>query len=112
MFDYSSAVHLLLLVGMMFLSVTIFFCLIRAILGPKLTDRIVAINVIGVKTIILITLVGIQIGESYLVDVAMVYALLSFLAVVVLTRFVLQFKLNKMKSRKAKKAHALKGGKP
>lgn len=96
----------------MFLSVTIFFCLIRAILGPKLTDRIVAINVIGVKTIILITLVGIQIGESYLVDVAMVYALLSFLAVVVLTRFVLQFKLNKMKSRKAKKAHALKGGKP
>ena len=111
MFDYASAVYLLLLASMLFLAVTIFFCLVRAIKGPKLTDRIVAINVIGVKTILLIVLVGIQIGEGYLVDVALVYALLSFLAVVVLTRFVLQFKLNKMKSRKLRKAHTLKGGK-
>lgn len=100
---YENAVQLLLLIGMLFLSVTVFCCLVRAVKGPKLTDRIVAVNMIGVKTMLLIVMVGIYIGEGYLVDVALVYALLSFLAVVVFTRFVLQFKLNKLKSRRQRK---------
>lgn len=103
MFNYDQAVHVLLLAGMLFLSVTVFACLVRAVMGPKLTDRIVAVNMIGVKTMLLIVLVGVYIGEGYLVDVALVYALLSFLAVVVFTRFVLQFKLNKLKQRKQRK---------
>lgn len=103
MFNYDQAVHWLLLGGMIFLAVTVFACLVRAVMGPKLTDRIVAVNMIGVKTMLLIVLVGIYVGEGYLVDVALVYALLSFLAVVVFTRFVLQFKLNKLKARKQRK---------
>ena len=94
-FNYDQAVHYLLLGGMLFLSVTIIFCLIYAIRGPRLTDRIVGINMVGVKTILLITMVGIYLGEGYLVDVAIVYGLLSFLAVVVFSRLVLQFKLKK-----------------
>ena len=97
MLYYDQAVNYLLLSGMLFLAITIFFCLYFAVRGPKLTDRIVATNMIGVKTILLIVMVGIYVGEGYLVDVALVYALLSFLAVIVFTRFMLQFKLNKMK---------------
>jgi len=99
-FDYAEAVRLLLYVGVFFLALTMCLCLIRAVKGPKLADRIIATNMIGVKTILLIVIVGIIIGEeSLLVDVALVYALLSFLAVVVFTRFMLQVKQNKTKDR-------------
>lgn len=99
-FDYEQAVHYLLLAAMLFLSVTVCLCLLRAVMGPKLTDRIVAVNMIGVKTMLLILLTGIFIGEFYLVDVALVFSLLSFLAVVILTQLVLQFKTRKTQRRK------------
>lgn len=103
MFDYDQAVHYLILISMLFLSITICFCLFFAVRGPKLTDRIVATNMIGVKSILLIILVSVYVGEGYLVDVTLVYALLSFLAVIVFTRFMLQFKLNKLKIQKENK---------
>jgi len=89
---YGLALRYVLLGGMIFLSITIFFCLVFAVRGPKLADKIIAINMIGIKAILLVVIVGIYIGEEYLVDVAMVYALLNFLATVVLTKFMLQFK--------------------
>ena len=97
MFDYEAAVRLLLYAGIFFLAITMCLCLIRAVRGPKLADRIIATNMISVKTILLIIIVGIIIDEMSLVDVALVYALLSFLAVVVFTRFMLQVQLNKAK---------------
>ena len=97
MIEYEDAVRLLLQFGTLFLAVTMCLCLIRAVTGPKLADRIIATNMICVKTILLIVIVGINIGEEFLVDVALVYALLSFLAVVVFTRFMLQVQLSKAK---------------
>jgi len=96
-FVYADAVRLLLYFGTFYLAITMCLCLIRAVKGPKLADRIIATNMIGVKTILLIVIIGINIDEAFLVDVALVYALLSFLAVVVFTRFMLQVKLNKAK---------------
>ena len=98
MFDYSQAVGVLLLIAMSFLAITIFFCLFFAVRGPRLTDKIIATNMIGVKTIILIVMVGVYLGEGYLVDVAMVFALISFLATIVFTRLILQFMFNKSKT--------------
>jgi multicomponent Na+:H+ antiporter subunit F len=66
------------------LALALLFTLIRSILGPKFTDRIVAINMIGTQTISVICLLAIAMKESYLLDVAVVYALISFLAVVAL----------------------------
>lgn len=77
---------LLLFGGAAFLSVTIFFCLLRAALGPRFTDRIIAVNIIGTKVIVLIAMLSLHIGEPYLVDICLVYAIISFLSVVVLTR--------------------------
>jgi len=42
------------LVSIFFLAVTISFCLLRGILGPRFTDRIVAVNIIGIKTVLMI----------------------------------------------------------
>ncbi len=80
---------LLLLGGSVFLSVTVFFCLLRAALGPRFTDRIIAVNIVGTKVIVLIAMLSLHIGEPYLVDICLVYAIISFLSVVVLTRALL-----------------------
>lgn len=63
-----------------------FFCLARAIKGPEITDRIVAINMLGTLTILIICILSFWLKESYLLDVALIYAMISFIAVVVLTK--------------------------
>ena len=78
--------HVFLIICMIVLAICMIACLVRAILGPRISDRIVAINMIGTMTIIMITIVSLLLHEGYLVDVAMLYAMLSFLAVVVLTK--------------------------
>ena len=88
-------IRVMLHFGTLFLSITMCFCLVRAIKGPTLADRIIATNMICIKTILLIVIVGVNLGEGFLVDVALVYALLSFLAVVVLTRIMLRSYVDK-----------------
>ena len=108
MFDYALAIRYLLLTGMIFLSVTAFLCLFFAVKNPRLTDKVVAINMIGVKVILLIVMVCFYIEEPSFVDVAIVYALLSFLATIILTRFILRFKVNKYNSREQRDAVKIK----
>ncbi len=61
-------------------------CLIRSVLGPRVTDRIVAVNSIGTMTIVIIAILSVLLEESYLLDVCLIYAMLSFVAVIVLTK--------------------------
>ncbi len=68
------------------LSLCIIACLIAAIKGPSLGDRMVAANMTGTLTIITICILAWHLGEGWLVDVALIYAMLSFIAVVVLTK--------------------------
>jgi multicomponent Na+:H+ antiporter subunit F len=70
------------------LSITIVICFIRAIKGPELADRLISINVIGTKTIVLISVVSFIIKESYFIDIVLVYALISFLGSVVISNLI------------------------
>ncbi|MCR5469146.1 MAG: sodium:proton antiporter [Lachnospiraceae bacterium] len=63
-----------------------FLCLIRAIMGPRTADRVVAVNMMGTIIIAIALNLSLFLNEGYLVDIAIIYALLSFLAVVVLTK--------------------------
>jgi multicomponent Na+:H+ antiporter subunit F len=83
---YELIYHNFLLGCMLVIGVLIILCLIRAILGPRVADRVVAVNMIGTMTIILIALLALWMRESYLLDVCLIYAMISFLAVVVLTK--------------------------
>ena len=96
MFDYKNAVQVLLMFSAVFLSVTAFLCLVYAIKGPKLADRIIATNMIGMKVVLLVVVLGLFVKEEFMVDVAFVYTLLSFLAIVVCTELMLQFRINKL----------------
>ena len=69
------------------LVVAMLACLYRAIRGPRFTDRLVAANMIGTMTMATICILAYYLRESYLLDIALVYALLSFLAVIVICRF-------------------------
>ncbi|WP_053954922.1 monovalent cation/H+ antiporter complex subunit F [Inediibacterium massiliense] len=78
----------LLIFASLILSVTIILCMIRAIKGPEASDRLVAINVIGTKTIILISMISFILKETYFIDVVLVYALISFIGSVVISHFI------------------------
>lgn len=81
--------HIIFIIAMIVLAFAIIFCLIRAVTGPRITDRLIAINLIGTKTIMFICILALYLNEKSIIDVALVYAIISFLAVVVLVNVTL-----------------------
>ncbi|GAV30810.1 multisubunit Na+/H+ antiporter, MnhF subunit [Coriobacteriaceae bacterium EMTCatB1] len=61
-------------------------CLYRAYMGPTALDRVLAVNVIGTKTMVLLVMLAFVFGRPLYIDVALVYALLNFVTTVVATR--------------------------
>ena len=82
----SAAYETLILITLAILGVLLFPCLLRAIRGPRIADRVVGINMIGTIIIMMIAILALMLEEGYLVDIAVIYAMLSFLAVVVLVK--------------------------
>lgn len=66
------------------LACTIIVCMLRGLKGPSPGDRLLAINVIGTKTMVLISIVSFVLKENYFIDVVLVYALISFIASVII----------------------------
>ena len=66
--------------------VLLLLCLVRAIIGPKVADRLVAVNMVGTNTICIIGVLAVRFGAGYLSDIGLIYAMVSFLAVVLLTK--------------------------
>ena len=71
------------------LALLILATLVRAVIGPRFTDRVIAVNMINTMAVAIIAILSVRMEEDFLVDVALVYALLSFLTVVVMTRLVM-----------------------
>lgn len=72
--------------ALIILAVMLMLCLLRAILGPRVTDRIVAVNMMGTMVMVMIAILAVKTGEGYIVDICLIYAMISFLAVVVITK--------------------------
>ncbi|RIA55710.1 monovalent cation/H+ antiporter complex subunit F [Dichotomicrobium thermohalophilum] len=66
----------------------IVFCVIRLVIGRTLVDRIVAVDMLTIIVIVLIALYAHVAGRAAYLDVALVYGLLSFLAVLAIARFI------------------------
>lgn len=69
------------------LTMATFLCLFRAYVGPTAEDRIVAINVIGTKTVVIISIVSLVFHQEFFLDVALVYALVSFITTVGIAKY-------------------------
>jgi len=65
----------------------VFLSLIRALIGPTAPDRITAINIIGTKILVIITLIARVYEQQYYLDIAMVYALMSFITTIGVAKY-------------------------
>ncbi|MFG0254230.1 MAG: monovalent cation/H+ antiporter complex subunit F [Rhodopirellula sp. JB053] len=66
---------------------TMILALVRATLGPTVFDRVLALNMFGTKTVLLISVVSFVTGRSDFLDLALLYSLMNFIGIVALLRF-------------------------
>ena len=78
--------HTLYITLLIVLSFMLLICLIRAVTGPRVADRLMAVNMMGTMVMVMISILALMLGEGYLVDICLIYAMISFLAVVVLSK--------------------------
>ncbi len=96
--------HIFLIGCCAVLGVCIIFCMIRAMLGPRFTDRVVAVNMIGTMTIAIMAILSVWMDAEFLIDISITYALLSFIAIMVLTQLVIIRRRGQMEREANKKA--------
>ena len=67
---------------------TLALALARALLGPTTYDRILAVNMCGTKTVLLIAVIGFLTGRPDFLDLALIYVMMNFIAVIAILRFI------------------------
>ncbi len=77
----------LMIYGTVLIMVLVFFCLGRAIVGPSAPDRVTAINIIGTKTVVIIALISLIYDYTFYLDIALVYALMAFIATIGVAKY-------------------------
>ncbi|MCC8127810.1 MAG: sodium:proton antiporter [Clostridiales bacterium] len=82
----AQAYQFLFTAALIFLALMLVLCLIRAIIGPRVADRVVAVNMMGTMVMVIIAILTVMLEEGYLADICLIYAMLSFLAVILLTK--------------------------
>ena len=68
--------------------VTMALALVRALLGPSIYDRLLAANMFGTKTVLLLSVVAFLYGRPDFLDLALVYALINFIGVIAVLEFI------------------------
>ena len=82
----TQAYEILFIASLVILAAFLMLSLVRAIIGPRVSDRIVAINMMGTQTLAIIAILAVMKQEGYLADICLSYAMTSFLAVIVLSK--------------------------
>ena len=80
------AYQILYSVALLVLGCLIALMLVRAVMGPRITDRLLSINMIGTMVIASLAILSQLLREPYLADVALIYAMISFISVLILSR--------------------------
>lgn len=92
------------------LALLVMLCLVRAIIGPRIADRILSVNMMGTMVIVIIAILALMLGEGYLVDICIIYAMISFLAVIVLTKVYLGVYREKKEAEQEKRKKGAQNG--
>lgn len=77
----------LLATGMVAVLVTMLMALARALMGPTVFDRILAVNAFGTATVLFIAVHGFLMDRPEFLDLAMVYALMNFIGTLAVLKF-------------------------
>lgn len=64
--------------------------LYRVVAGPSMQDRVLAVNVLGTNTVVVLALLAVALDEPWYLDIALVYALLNFLMSLAISKFTVE----------------------
>ena len=67
--------------------VSMTLAMIRALLGPTVYDRVLAVNTFGTKTVLFLAVIGFLSGRPDWVDLSLVYALINFIGTIAVLKF-------------------------
>jgi multicomponent Na+:H+ antiporter subunit F len=67
--------------------VTMGLALVRALLGPTVYDRVLAMNMFGTKTVLIIAVLGFLTERPDFLDLALLYALINFIGTLAVLKF-------------------------
>ena len=67
--------------------VSMILAMIRALLGPTVYDRVLAVNTFGTKTVLLLAVIGFLTGRPDWIDLSLVYALINFIGTIAVLKF-------------------------
>ncbi|MBU4240275.1 MAG: cation:proton antiporter [Actinobacteria bacterium] len=70
------------------LVVNAFLCLYRGAAGPTIQDRIIGINIVNTKAMVVLLILSTFLGEELYLDIALVYALLNFVVTITISRYI------------------------
>ena len=73
--------------GFMLISVVVLY---RAVKGPTMQDRVIAVNVVGSNTVVVAALIAAATNTPGALDIALVYALLNFLMSIAISKFTVE----------------------
>ena len=80
---------MILIITMFFLSGAMLFSLVRLIIGPTIWDRLLALNLISAKTILLIALYAVYTERPVLLDISLSAGIIGFLTITLFARFII-----------------------
>lgn len=89
MIELTPLLENLLITAMIVLAFLSAGCLVRAAKGPNFTDRLMAVNIICTLVVVFLAILAYLQGHSYLLDIAILYALLNVVALEILTRVII-----------------------
>ncbi|MDO5441497.1 MAG: monovalent cation/H+ antiporter complex subunit F [Bacillota bacterium] len=73
---------------LLILSLLTLFCILRCVKGPRNTDRVLAVNMVGSIGNAIIAVLATIYKQNFLADIVIIYTMLSFVAVIVMSRIV------------------------
>lgn len=82
--------YMFLLITMLFLVVAISVTMIKLIKGPTIWDRLLSLNLISIKIILLLAVYGVYKDNPLLLDISISYGIIGFLTITLLSRFILR----------------------
>jgi len=97
--------HYLFWGALLLLGAGLIAVLVYIIRSHLTVDRIIGINLIGTLVAIIIAILAYLLGEDYLVDVAIVYVVLSFIAVMLLCRIYINLYQYKRQDEREDESH-------
>ena len=67
--------------------ITMVLALVRALMGPTVYDRVLAVNVFGTKTVLLLAVIAFLYGRPDFLDLALAYALINMVGILAVLEF-------------------------